>query len=124
MENGYMEAGLQRKPSARQLAISHPNLEIAVQSAAGFCRAELGARGLKTPAPCPSPPSPLRRKACGQNKSRRKSHHPLTIKVGKVRSSVPALRMTLQTCAPRCRIPFLVTREEEHRLSPRSVWVS
>src|SRR5438445_13766830 len=32
----------------------------------------------QTPAPCPTPPSPPRRKARGANKIRRKSHYPWT----------------------------------------------
>src|SRR6266852_3327483 len=38
----------------------------------------------QTPAPCPTPPSPLRRKACGANKNRRKSHYPWTKDGGQV----------------------------------------
>src|SRR5216684_9208467 len=38
----------------------------------------------QTPAPCPTPPSPLRRKACGANKNQRKSHYPWTKDGGQV----------------------------------------
>src|SRR6266567_4994156 len=38
----------------------------------------------QTPAPCPRPPSPLRRRACGENKNRRKSHYPWTKDEGQV----------------------------------------
>jgi hypothetical protein len=38
--------------------------------------------------PCPTPPSPLRRKACGANKNRRKSHYPWTKDGGQVTSEL------------------------------------
>ena len=40
-------------------------------------------KGLQTPAPCPTPPSPLRSN-CGANKNRRKSHYPWTKNGGQV----------------------------------------
>src|SRR5271169_4744686 len=38
----------------------------------------------QTPAPCPTPPSPLQRKAWGANRNRRKSHYPWTKDGGQV----------------------------------------
>src|SRR5579871_6993364 len=42
-------------------------------------------KGPQTPAPCPTPPSPLRSQRCGANKTRRKSHYPWTKNGGQVK---------------------------------------
>src|SRR3974390_587365 len=43
-------------------------------------------KGPQTPAPSPTPPSPLRTAAIGANKNRRKSHYPWTKDGGQVKS--------------------------------------
>ena len=74
-------------------------VEFAAQ-AAGFYRAGLGQEASNA-GPLPQTPSPLRRKACGANKNRGKSHYPWTKDGGQVRVndnySLPAAAFSNRT---------------------------
>src|SRR5277367_5101139 len=50
----------------------------------------------QTPAPCPTPPSPLQRKAWGANRNRRKSHYPWTKDGGQVKEEIMSGSQILQ----------------------------
>lgn len=81
-----VEMGLQ--PRSTTLSAGIPNthgVRSIVES--GFRHQWCGARDL-TPAPCPTPPSPLRN-TCGANKTRRKSHYPWYKNGGQVTAKSP-----------------------------------